>query len=148
MGKRVHERAAGVAGRLDLAVAGAVALVVVGGCAAGARAELQGTITVAGTDVETGGIMLEPTAGTKGPTAGGSITAGRYRLTLREGVRPGRFLVRLSAVRKTGRMVESAASPGTKIEEVVDIFPPEYGSKSLLEVEIKPGVNTFDIALP
>lgn len=143
---RVNERTAARHGWPGLfAFLGVVALVMAGGCAAGDRAELQGTVTVAGTAVEKGGIMLEPIAGTKGPTAGGAVTAGRYRLTGRESMRPGEFLVRLSAVRKTGRMVESAALPGAKTEEFVDIIPPEYGCQSTLKVDIKPGVNTLDI---
>lgn len=149
MCERVNERAAAEHGWPGVfAFVGAVALVMAGGCAAGDRAELQGTVTVAGTAVEEGGIMLEPISGTKGPTAGGSIAAGRYRLTGRERVRPGTFLVRLSAARKSGRMVENPAAPGTQTEEYADIFPPEYGSKSTLEVDIKPGVNTLDITIP
>ena len=131
-----------------VARAGLLTMAMAWGCAAGDRAELQGTVTVAGTAVEEGSIALVPVAGTSGRSAGAFIAAGRYRLGDREGVRPGRFLVQIAAVRKTGKMVENAAVPGTQMEEVADIIPPEYGHKSTLEVDIKPGVNTLDITIP
>lgn len=128
-----------------------VAVIVVAaavGCATGDSTELQGKVTVAGVAVDAGSISLSPIRGTTGPTPGGFITGGRYRLTLREGVRPGVFLVKLHGSRKTGRKVDDASLPGRLMDEVVEAFPPEYGDKSTLEVEIKPGMNTFDIAVP
>lgn len=135
-------------GLKSVALMGAVAIVAAWGCAAGVWAELEGAVVVAGKAVSEGSIVLVPLAGTKGPSAGGIIAAGRYRLTGREGVRPGRFQVQLSAVRKTGRMIENAASPGTQIEEAANIIPPSYGQKSTLEVEIHSGANTLDITIP
>lgn len=126
------------------------ATVVAAGCGRGTgdRAELAGTVTASGKAVAAGSISLVPLAGTGGPAAGGFIAGGRYRLTNREGVRPGRFQVMLSASRKTGRMVDNPVAPGTKTEEIVDVFPPQFGARSTLEVEIKPGLNTLDVAIP
>lgn len=144
----MYQRVASGLGWPRVAVlAGAATIAAVWGCTAGNWAELQGAVAVAGKPVAEGSIALVPIASTKGPSAGGFIAAGRYRLTKREGVRPGRFLVQLAANLKTGRMVEMPTFGG-RVEEIVNIVPPEYGEKSTLEVEIRPGINTFDIAIP
>jgi len=126
------------------------ATVVAAGCGRGAgdQAELTGTVSASGKAVAKGSISLVPIAGTGGPAAGGFVADGRYRLTGRDGVRPGRFQVMLSASRKTGRMIDNPVAPGTQIEEVIDVFPPQFGARSTLEVEIKPGTNTLDVAIP
>ena len=68
---------------------------------------IQGEVTFNGNPVDNGTICLESADG-KGPTTGGAIAAGKYQLTGDAAPLPGKKVVRISAVRKTGRKVRDS----------------------------------------
>ena len=107
------------------------------------RAEVYGTVTANGEPVASGSISFIPTAGATGPSAGGEITGGTYRIAADAGPVHGQHRVRFRAHRKTGRQVEAGFphEPGTKVDEIKQFIPPKYNRQSELIVEIVPGEN-------
>jgi hypothetical protein len=87
------------------------------GCGSG-LVTVEGDVTFDGQPVEQGTIVFEPADGA-GPSAGGSIEAGAYRLSGESGVAPGNKTVRITATRKTGRQIEAGPPqpPGTMVDE-------------------------------
>jgi hypothetical protein len=123
----------------------AILIAAVGGCGSGTqRASLSGQITFDGAPLATGVISLEPTGGTKGPSAGAEIAAGKYQIAANRGPLPGRYRVSITANRKTGRDVVVGGIKGAESEQFI---PANYNVKTELEVEIKPGRNAADFTL-
>ena len=124
------------------------AAVLAGGCG-GSKVVVRGTVTVDGRPVEEGAISFEPADG-QGTTTGGTITDGKYELTGNAAVTPGKQVVRIVGLRKTGKMVEAGppAPKGTLVEEVVQCVPSHYNDQSRLRVEVTAAqANTHDFAL-
>ena len=123
----------------------ALLVAAVGGCGSGTqRASLSGQITFDSSPVTEGVISLEPTGGTKGPSAGAEIASGKYEIAAKKGPLPGRYRVSITANRETGRDVVVGGLKGSESEQFI---PANYNSKTDLEVEIKPGRNTADFTL-
>src|SRR5438876_9410259 len=96
------------------------------GCS-GNLATVEGNVTFDGQPVEKGSIIFEPADGV-GPVAGGTIENGKYRLNWEEGLVPGKMIVRISAVRPTGRKIKAGppGPPGKMGDEVRPYFPAIY----------------------
>jgi hypothetical protein len=125
-----------------------VCLAIVLGCShATERRAIEGTVTLDGKPLETGSITFMPQPGTKSPTAGGSISQGRFSVSPAGGVFAGKFRVEITASRKTGRQVESPRSGGM-VDETVPLIPTQYNRDSKLTAEITAqGANHFEFAL-
>jgi hypothetical protein len=108
------------------------------------RAEVRGQVMVDGQPLERGSIDFFPIEGTAGPTAGGVIENGQYHLPAGKGPAVGRNRVEIHGVKKTGRQVPDAMSPGAMREETVEALPPEANSKSTLVREVAAGSNVID----
>lgn len=97
---------------------------------------IHGEVTFNGKPVDDGTISLEPADG-KGPTTGGTIAAGKYQLTGDAAPLPGKKLVRISSVRKTGRKVRDGFSTtGAMVEEIERYLPDAYNTRSTLFCEV------------
>ena len=110
---------------------------------------VEGKVTFDGQPVEKGSIVLEPADG-QGSTAGGEIKDGEYVLSGDSAVQPGKKIVRITAVRKTGRKLEAGppSPPGTIVEEVERYIPPQYNRQSTLTCEVTAGgTNEHDFPL-
>lgn len=114
-------------------------LLVCAGCGGG-RVAVEGSVTFDGKPVESGTISFEPADG-QGATAGGPIEGGRYALSGDSAVAPGKKIVRIRAVRKTGRKIESGppSPPGTMVEETESYIPAQYNTQSTLGCEVTAG---------
>jgi hypothetical protein len=125
----------------------AVVLTVCPGCGDG-RIPIQGEITFHGQPVEAGTISLEPADG-KGPTTGGPIVAGKYELTGAAAPLPGKKIVRVIGIRKTGRKVRDAFSAtGAMLEETQPYIPDLYNTRSTLSCDVVGReTNRFDFQL-
>lgn len=144
-------------GRYRVAGAMAVCLVACIGCGE-QLATVEGTVTFDGEPVESGSITFEPADG-DGPTDGGKIENGQYKLAGEAGVEPGEKVVRIVASRKTGRQVDAGMGmPGAKgeggpsssanmVDEYESYIPAKYNEKSELTREIVAGKNTHDFEL-
>ena len=128
---RAHSATWG-ARRIALPCFVAVLLVVCVGCHRG-PSPLGGEVTFDGKPVDEGTISFEPADG-KGTATGGKIAAGKYELTGNAAPLPGKKIVRIFAVRKTGRVVTDRMT-GT-VDEVKPYIPDIYNSRSTLSCEV------------
>lgn len=104
---------------------------------------MEGTVTLDGTPIEKGTIVLMP-AGGKGQPAGGGIEAGRYSFP----ATPGTLQVIIKANRKDGKMPDPMSpGSGAMIDRYVNYVPERYNEKTELTVTIKPGTNKQDFQL-
>jgi hypothetical protein len=106
------------------------------GCSDG-RLPIHGEVTFNGKPVDEGTISFEPADG-NGPATGGQIVAGKYQLTGVAAPLPGKKIVRISAVRKTGRKVrgDSFSPAGATVDEVKRYIPDIYNARSTLSCEV------------
>ena len=103
------------------------------GCSDG-RLPIQGEVTIDGKPIEEGTISLEPADG-KGPTTGGKIVAGKYQLSGGAAPLPGKKIVRIFGVRKTGRRVHDGFS-GVMVDEIKPCTPDVYNARTTLSCEV------------
>lgn len=106
---------------------------------------VSGEVTFDGNPVDEGTISFEPADGI-GSATGGKITAGKYALTDKAAPQPGKKIVRIFAVRKTGRHVTDRLT-GT-VEAVEPYIPDVYNARSILTCEVaSDGACQIDFAL-
>jgi hypothetical protein len=132
-------------------------LISVCGCGLGGnRAAIEGAVTLDGQPVDNGSILFVPIEGTKSPTAGAVIAAGRYQIPRNKGPMAGVFRIEITAPRKTGKTIPARSIPltpmdipveGGAIAEEVEAVPAHYNKKSTLRQELKTGANIVDFAL-
>jgi len=114
------------------------------------RSSVKGKVTLDGVEIADGTITFFPASGTKGPTSGTSISAGRYSIAADRGPLAGRYRVEIHGPRKTGRQVAApgpVGNPKALVDEIVETVPKRYNLQSTLEAEVKPGRNDLDFVL-
>jgi hypothetical protein len=85
--------------------------------------EISGGVTYQGQPIADGQIVFEDEAPGQGKWPG-TIKDGRYKLKATAGPK----LVRLSASKETGRIIEGGM--GAKIPELIPILPPQFNTQS------------------
>ncbi|WP_425619404.1 hypothetical protein NA78x_003144 [Anatilimnocola sp. NA78] len=127
-----------------------IAFVACLGCG-GSATTVQGTVTFDGQPVDQGMIEFVPTDGT-GPVAGGTIANGSYQLGPETRVAPGNMLVRIRAMRPTGKKIKAGppAPEGTMIDDVQQYIPAKYNEQSTLTAQLAAGEvrQNFDLRSP
>lgn len=121
-------------------------LLCVTGC--GGNIAVEGNVTFKGEPVKEGAISFEAPDGSS-PTFGGRIENGSYKILDLPAQVEGQRVVRITASRKTGRLLPAGSPfpPGTMTEEVEPV-PARYNQKSTTIVELRKGVlNRFDFTL-
>jgi hypothetical protein len=127
--------------------------VILSGCgdSNGGLLAISGKITVNGEPLKDGQIIFEPLDKGNGSSSGAPIKDGAYDIKRVNGLKPGKYLVRITCGDgKTPPNVHEAGAPGGSTNIVsFDLIPPEFGVKSTQEVEVKNGgSNHFDFAIP
>ena len=128
------------------------AMVLSAGCDSGPKTvAVQGEVSFGGRGVERGKIDLYPVDGTPGPSAAAIIANGRYKLSGKDGlVSNGTYLVRITALKKTGKMVANRLDPsGPPVELQDNYIPAIYNSESTLKLHVAdlPDKNKVDFQL-
>lgn len=108
------------------------------------RQNVSGSITLNGQPL-TGmaGIKLDPVAGGDG---GGQaqIMTGNYLMTGPDGVKPGKYIVRITASvdfdKSTGKPADNTLQFGNEVP--VDVVPPEFNKESTIEFEVVDGKSS------
>ena len=126
-------------------------LLVLTGCPddAGGRYGVEGTVTLDGSPLPKGSISIRPQPGTRGPTAGGTITDGRFSILPEESLLPGSYRVEIRASRKTGKQKKDLTF-GTMVDEIKQYLPAKYNTQSELKAEVKAdgdNVLTYELSL-
>lgn len=122
-----------------------------GGCAdeyAG-QFEVSGNVTLKGLPLKEGTIVFAPLEGQN--MSGGPIVDGHFRVERKNGLKPGKYLIRITAGDgKTIANEEEAGAPGGSTNIVsVDRIPPEWNVRSEKEVTVTAkGGNTFNFDIP
>ncbi len=111
------------------------------------RATVSGNVTVDHQPLEVGSIAFYPVEGTRGPSTGGNIQNGKYRIGLEKGVVVGRNRVEIQGFRKTGNRVRESPMRDELVDEKVPLIRAEYNRQSTLVRDIKQGDNQLDFSL-
>jgi hypothetical protein len=99
------------------------------------RAVTFGAVQFDGEPVANGQIWFIPD---HGPTAGGPIRGGKYRIDSKGGVPVGRCKVQIESHVPTGEEVVVGAD-GQKEQVTEQVLPPKFNEKTTLSVEIEAG---------
>ena len=127
----------------------------------GGRMEVTGEVKLKGQPLKEGMIIFEPLGETKDTHSGAAIVNGGYKVPKERGLKPGKYLVRLTAgdgitpARLSAREgknppKEQAAAPGGSTNIVsMDLIPDDYNVRSKHQIEVKAdGANRFDFDIP
>ncbi|WP_428304062.1 hypothetical protein [Lacipirellula sp.] len=115
-----------------------LALSAITGCnsAGSGRAAISGKVTFDGQPLKSGEIVFEP-QGT-GRLGIAQIIDGAYQMPAQQGPTPGKYLVRITANRPTGKAASPAADPSGRSTGVAyeQYIPVKYNEKSTTTVEV------------
>ena len=132
---------------VSVAVCGLALLLLAGCSGTSGRQSLEGNVTLDGEPLPEGGISFRPLPGTRGPTAGGKISEGKFSVSPGKGTFVGTFRVEITASRKTGRKKLDPIM-GDEVDEMVQFIPERYNRQSELRAEVTAeGPNRFDFTL-
>lgn len=115
------------------------------------RIAVSGTVTLKGEPLKDGSIRFEPKEN-QGTENGAPIANGQFTLDRNDGLKPGKYLVRITSGDGVTRIgsEEDAAGPGGNTNIVSeDLIPLEWGQQSTQVVEVKAGQpNEFKFDIP
>lgn len=124
-------------------VPAAVLLALALGCAGAGTGDVSGTVTYDGKPVEQGAIAFVPADG-KGPTAGATITDGKYTASK---VPVGTAKVSITGVKVTGKkkMYDDPQAP--LVQTAAELLPAKYNEATELRYDVQRGAQTKDFDL-
>lgn len=113
----------------------------------GGRVGVSGNVTLQGEPLESGTIQFVAADGSQ--MSGATITAGKYEVPAIQGLNPGKYTVRVSAVEEASSVVPEAPGDSTVADATNrELIPAEFNVNSTLTTEITSGSNTYDVAIP
>jgi hypothetical protein len=116
-----------------------------------ARAPIQGLVTIGGQPLAAGRILFTPAAPNEGPAASARIVDGKYALTDDDGPVPGQNRVQIEADLALGFAIDDEQAFALRAARPLPAgpIPPEFGNRSQVVVEVKPGdANHYDVTIP
>jgi hypothetical protein len=126
----------------------------IAGCADnyGGRVEVTGSVKFKSQPLHSGIVIFEP-LGSQGTSATANVTDGTYRIPRESGLKPGKYLIRVTAGDgKTPANLDpdEPPGPGGKGANIVskELIPSEWNTKSKKEKEVtseSPNTIDFDI---
>jgi hypothetical protein len=139
-----------------------IAAFVVCGCGESydGREAISGTVTLKGEPLASGGIQFEP-LDNQGTNGGSGIANGQFEMEQKYGLKPGRYLVRITSgdgitpvnePELTGDVPgPTGVKPKGKNTNIIsqDLIPPEWSEASKKEIQVKSGQkNEFKFEIP
>jgi hypothetical protein len=122
----------------------AVALTALAGCGP-SRVTVSGDVAYEGQPVDDGAVVFVPEGGGADATqVGASIHDGKYTIDEARGLRPGKYKVQITWMRKTGKKFQGA--DGVE-DEKVQVLPPKFNTETTQTAEVKRGKNTINFQL-
>jgi hypothetical protein len=114
-----------------------------GGAAdSGGRLAISGTIHYKNEPVQNGSIEFVPHPGVK-TTSGSTITNGRFSFPREQGLEPGAYTVKISAM----EVIPPSEPGGLPGPDPKELIPAKYNTKSTLTREVKPDQTEFEFKL-
>ncbi len=120
-----------------------ISLILIGGCSGSrnpdGRENVSGMITLNGKPLMgMSGILFSPIEKGSDGLGQGQINAGKYALTGANGVKPGKYIVRITSSidfdKKTGKPADNTIQFGSEVP--VDVVPAEFNRESTIEFEV------------
>ncbi len=115
------------------------------------RYAVSGTVKLVGQPLDKGQILFYP-LDKQGTESGAPVTNGEYSVPRQSGLKPGKYLVRITSgdAKTIDNPEAEAGGPGGSTNIVsVDRIPPEWNVSSKNEIEVKAdGPNKFDFEIP
>ena len=125
--------------------------IVLCGCGDGlTRSTISGKVAVGGAPLKAGRILFIPVPPLKGPTASAAVIDGAYAVPKREGPVAGVHRVEVEAELPLGFAIDDEAAFAQRGGAPLppNPIPAEFNRQSTLTAEVKPGANTYDVAVP
>jgi hypothetical protein len=115
----------------------------------GGRLAVSGEVTLQGEPLKEGVISFIPLDG-QGTQSGAPVVNGEYAVPRQSGLKPGKYLVQLTAGDGKTPHEEEAGNPGGSTNIVsFDLIPEEWNVRSTQQVEVKKdGDNKFNFHVP
>jgi hypothetical protein len=116
----------------------------------GGRREVTGSVTLQSQPLKEGSIIFVPLDNQE-TQSGAPVINGAYKVPPQSGLKPGKYLVRLTAGDgKTPAANEQMAAPGGSTNIVsLDLIPEDWNIRSKHQVEVKSNRdNRFDFDIP
>ena len=115
----------------------------------GGRLAVRGAVTLQGQPLTKGVIAFIPLDG-QGTQSGSPVVDGAYSVPRQSGLKPGKYLVHLSAGDGKTPHDDEAGNPGGSTNIVsFDLIPEEWNVRSTQQVEVKKdGDNKFNFHVP
>lgn len=116
------------------------------GCGSGKPCSVAGQVLFDGQPIPDGNLRMDPIDGTPGPGGAAKIVNGKYFIPMEKGMLAGTYRVRVTATKRTGRMipVETLGDGPREREEIIQYIPDRYNRDSEVTVQLAPGENTKD----
>lgn len=113
------------------------------GCGNEQRTRVSGTVTIDAQPVSNGQIVFEPTG--PGRLGIAQISEGAYTMPVEHGPTAGTYIVRITAIRPSGRKVKTATRSNAKTiaDEQIQYIPAKYNDLSDLKTEISADGETI-----
>ena len=128
-----------------------LSLLALAGCADrhGGREAVRGEVKLVGQPLKEGTILFVPLDG-QDTRGGGPVVNGAYTVPRPNGLKPGKYLVQLTAGDGKTPADEEAGGPGGSTNIVsVDLIPEDWNVRSTQQIEVKKdGDNKFDFNVP
>lgn len=115
------------------------------GCGGPETCQVSGQITYNGQAVQAGMVSFEPAEG-KSQAQGMLIKDGQYESSARAVIKPGKYIVRISAPDLLRTKTAPNAGPNDPVPPTVPLLPPNWNAKSNLSVDLKTGKNTLNFS--
>lgn len=115
----------------------------------GGRQAVRGEVTLQGQPLKEGVIAFEPLDG-QDTQSGAPVVNGAYAVPRESGLKPGKYLVKLTSGDGKTPHDEEAGGPGGSANIVsFDLIPDDWNVRSTQKVEVKKdGENKFDFHVP
>ena len=106
---------------------------------------VSGEVTFDGQPVKMGMVAFEPAEG-GAPGRSVRIVDGRYEVTSESGIKPGKYLARITAPDVARSQQHLNAGPNDPVPPAVPLLPPAWNTMSRLTVELVAGDNTANFS--
>jgi hypothetical protein len=115
----------------------------------GDRQAVAGGVKLAGEPLGEGRVLFFPLDG-QDTQGGAAVVNGEYRIARKHGLKPGQYLVRVTAGDgRTAANGEPGAPGGSANVVSVDLVPEDWNVRSTRQVEVtSKGLNQFDFDIP